>query len=54
MFRRHYRDRNDETPSYTGGVSDAYLKMSKNRKDKERGVYVSSKEDRNKNQKGLG
>jgi pre-mRNA-splicing factor ATP-dependent RNA helicase DHX38/PRP16 len=41
---RHYRDRNDETPSHTGGVSDEYLKKAKGRREHDRGVYASSKD----------
>ena len=43
---RRYRDRKDETPSHTGGVSGEYLKKVKDRHDKDRadrGVYASSK-----------
>lgn len=43
---RHYRDRNDETPSYTGGVSKEYLSKNKDKKEKDRGVYASTKEKR--------
>jgi hypothetical protein len=41
---RHYRDRNDETPSHTGGVSDEYLKKAKGKREHDRGVYASSKD----------
>lgn len=45
---RHYRQPRVETPSHPGGVSMAAReRMSKHQRDKERGVYVSSKnEDR--------
>ena len=34
--KKLYRDRKDETPSHTGGVSDEYLRREKERKEKER------------------
>jgi len=46
---RHYRDRYDETPSHTGGVSDAYLQKVKDKRDRDRGVYASSSKDRDRN-----
>ncbi|ESO13044.1 hypothetical protein HELRODRAFT_188082 [Helobdella robusta] len=47
---RTYRERIDETPTYTGGVSDAYLQKSKDRRDRDRGVYTSSKDNKEKKQ----
>jgi len=44
MIVRHYRVRIDETPSHTGGVSNEYLKKAKDRRDVDRGVYASSKD----------
>jgi len=49
LLYRHYRDRHDETPSHTGGVSDAYLQKVKDKRDRDRGVYASSSKDRDKN-----
>ena len=46
LVYRHYRDRNDETPSHTGGVSDAYLQKVKDKRDRDRGVYASSSKDK--------
>jgi len=46
---RHYRDRHDETPSHTGGVSDAYVQKVKDKRDRDRGVYASSSKDRDRN-----
>lgn len=43
--RRQYRDRQDETPSHTGGVSNDYVKKMKDRRDNERGFYASSKDN---------
>ena len=43
---RHYRDRFDETPSHTGGVSDAYLQKVKDKRDRDRGFYASSSKDK--------
>jgi len=49
LVYRHYRDRYDETPSHTGGVSDAYLQKVKDKRDRDRGVYASSSKDRDQN-----
>jgi len=46
LLYRHYRDRFDETPSHTGGVSDAYLQKVKDKRDRDRGVYASSSKDK--------
>jgi len=46
LLCRHYRDRHDETPSHTGGVSDAYLQKVKDKRDRDRGVYASSSKDK--------
>jgi len=48
LLYRHYRDRYDETPSHTGGVSDAYLKKVKDKRDRDRGVHASSSKDRDR------
>ena len=49
LLYRHYRDRSDETPSHTGGVSDAYLQKVKDKRDRDRGVYASSSKDKDQN-----
>jgi len=49
LLYRHYRDRSDETPSHTGGVSDAYIQKVKDKRDWDRGVYASSSKDRDRN-----
>jgi len=50
LLNRHYRDRFDETPSYTGGVSDAYLDKVRHKRDRDRdrGVYASSSKDKDR------
>ena len=48
LLYRHYRDRFDETPSHTGGVSDAYLQKVKDKRDRDRGVYASSSKDKDR------
>jgi len=49
LLYRHYRDRYDETPSHTGGVSDVYLQKVKDKRDRDRGVYASSSKDKDRN-----
>lgn len=47
IFHRNYRPPRIETPSHPGGVSkEAKERQHKRHKEKERGVYVSSKERR--------
>ena len=43
---RHYRPARIETPSHPGGVSDKYRERQdrRQREDRERGVYASSKD----------
>ncbi|GFR03373.1 pre-mRNA-splicing factor ATP-dependent RNA helicase PRP16 [Trichonephila clavata] len=43
--RKKYRSSRDETPTYTGGVSEEYLERihGRQKREKERGMYVSSK-----------
>ncbi|GFT90482.1 pre-mRNA-splicing factor ATP-dependent RNA helicase PRP16 [Nephila pilipes] len=50
--RKKYRSSRDETPTYTGGVSKEYLKRihGRQKREKERGMYVSSKHHRNKDE----
>lgn len=45
LKKRKYRISNDETPTYTGGVNEEYIKRVHDRqiRDKERGLYISSK-----------
>lgn len=50
---RRYRERNDETPSYTGGVSNEYVKRTKERKDRDRGVYASTTDKDKRRDAGL-
>ncbi|XP_035229076.1 pre-mRNA-splicing factor ATP-dependent RNA helicase PRP16-like [Stegodyphus dumicola] len=51
--RRKYRSSKDETPTYTGGVNEEYLKRvhGRQKREKERGLYVSSKHKRHKDDK---
>ncbi|XP_015914120.1 pre-mRNA-splicing factor ATP-dependent RNA helicase PRP16 [Parasteatoda tepidariorum] len=51
--KRKYRSSNEETPTYTGGVNDEYFKRmhSRQKRDKERGLYISSKHERHKKNK---
>ncbi|XP_054725023.1 pre-mRNA-splicing factor ATP-dependent RNA helicase PRP16-like [Uloborus diversus] len=51
--RRKYRTSKDETPTHTGGVNEEYLKRmhGRQKREKERGLYVSSKHKRHKDEK---
>lgn len=52
LLNRNYRPQRIETPSHPGGVSkEALERQHKRNKDKERGVYVSSKEKDRKDKK---
>ncbi len=45
MSYRHYRPARIETPSHPGGVNKQFKeKQDKRQKEKERGVYASSKD----------
>lgn len=49
MFSRHYREKLDETPTHTGGVSrEAKERMEERAKDKKRGLCVTSDQQKEK------
>lgn len=50
LWFRHYRPVRVETPSHTGGVSDSFKQKQHTRhdRDREKGVYASSKNDKHK------
>ncbi|KAG8187637.1 hypothetical protein JTE90_027046 [Oedothorax gibbosus] len=51
--KKKYRTSKDETPTHTGGVSKEYLDRAdqRHKRDKERGIYTSSKHRRDRQDK---